>query len=516
MKASILFLLITLSMACDAQKEHGHAHGEDAHAQEAPERASEAITRWGQRTQLFVEFPTLVVGVDSAFAAHLTRLADHRAVAVGTVVVELSGGAGSVERFTVSGPTVPGIFRPVVRPASAGKRQVVVRLEGAEGVEEVHDLGELTVYQDQAKANAAAPPDDNSGIAFLLEQQWVIPFSVSEAKERSMRPTIAAFSKLSMPSDAETVLLAPRDGRVIAASGVFAQVGDVFEEGAVVAALKSGPQEAAEPASLELAVSQATIQAQIAQRDIDRLSPLVERGVVAQRRLDDALAAREQAQAEQRAAQRRRSSLEQSQRVKGRGEAVSLPSPIRGTLAELYVTPGQWVRQGDPIARIANRDALWLDVFVPQAYISDVREVSGAWVQLGELMLEVGREALVSVASELDPQLKTLRVRFRVPNPDHKLYAGMSAQAHLVAQAPRLAVAIPFDAVVDDAGVDVVYVQRGGERFERRAVRLGVRDGTMVEVLEGVMNGEWVASTGAYSIKLASTSTAAVGQGHAH
>ena len=100
-------------------EEHGHGHGESA----------EAVTRWSEHTELFVEYPALVVGQGSAFAAHLTRLSDFSPVHAGSVVVVLSGGGAPEERFEVDAPSVPGIFRPVARPEQAGRRRLTLRLE---------------------------------------------------------------------------------------------------------------------------------------------------------------------------------------------------------------------------------------------------------------------------------------------------------------------------------------------------------------------------------------------------
>ena len=50
---------------------------------------------------------------------------------------------------------------------------------------------------------------------------------------------------------------------------------------------------------------------------------------------------------------------------------------------------------------------------------------------------------------------------------------------------------------------DVVYVQTGGERFARRLVRTGLRDGDYVAIIEGLAPGERVVSRGAYRVHLA-------------
>ena len=103
-----------------------------------------------------------------------------------------------------------------------------------------------------------------------------------------------------------------------------------------------------------------------------------------------------------------------------------------------------------------------------------------------------------------------------IDNGRGELFAGMSVQAHLIVDAPRVNVAVPKSAVVHDNGQDVVFVQLGGETFARRVVRLGLRDGEMIEVQDGVLAGEWVVAEGAWSVKLAASSTAAIGHGHAH
>ena len=92
----------------------------------------------------------------------------------------------------------------------------------------------------------------------------------------------------------------------------------------------------------------------------------------------------------------------------------------------------------------------------------------------------------------------------------------MTTRAHLIADEPKLTAAVPVSSVLDDSGTNVVFVQSGGESFERRPVKLGIRDGEHVEVTSGIKPGEWVVATGAYSVKLASMSTESVGHGHAH
>ena len=66
----------------------------------------------------------------------------------------------------------------------------------------------------------------------------------------------------------------------------------------------------------------------------------------------------------------------------------------------------------------------------------------------------------------------------------------------------QTALAVPKDAVVDEGGEVVVYLQRGGETFERRRVEVGIRDANQVEIRNGLAAGDRVATKGAYTIRL--------------
>lgn len=265
-------------------------------------------------------------------------------------------------------------------------------------------------------------------------------------------------------------------------------------------------------------MERAEIRVAAAQREVARVEPLATQGVVPQRRVDAAESALAASQAELRSARRRRASLAQAQQVGRAADGFDVPAPISGALAAIYVSPGTWVTEGERLARVVDRDRLDLRVDVPEAYVPRIRQVSGAWFELPHVpsAIEVPADALIAVGAELDQSSHTLPVRFRLGGVHRDLFAGMTTQAHLIFDAPRLTAALPVGAILEDGGVDVVFVQTGGESFARRPVKLGIRDGAYVEVLEGVRPGEWVVREGAYLVKLASSGTEAIGHGHAH
>jgi hypothetical protein len=77
-------------------------------------------------------------------------------------------------------------------------------------------------------------------------------------------------------------------------------------------------------------------------------------------------------------------------------------------------------------------------------------------------------------------------------------------------------VVIPDAAVLDEDGRPIAYVQVDGETFEKRQLEIGGRDGALVLVRSGIRAGERVVTGAAYQVRLASLSTAAPMEGHAH
>lgn len=123
-------LLVPVLLAALVSCRKGPA-GTDPAAHGGAERPGASVTHFGERTELFLEHPVLVRGEESRFAAHLNDLERFKPLEKGRVEVVLSGGGAPEERFEVTDPSPVGIFRPVVKPAHASKRRLVLAVESA-------------------------------------------------------------------------------------------------------------------------------------------------------------------------------------------------------------------------------------------------------------------------------------------------------------------------------------------------------------------------------------------------
>lgn len=532
-----ILLAAALAVAPGCNDDHGHAHdahgghgGHGGHGEEEhgghgghgeSDRPTHVVTLFGDHTELFVEFPALVGGAVSEFAAHFTTLSDYRPVTDGKLSVVLTGPDSPGERWDVEGVARPGIFTPEVTPKYAGDRKLLLILE-TESFTERFDLGEITVFESKDEARKVEVDNPEGEISFLKEQQWKIDFDVHEVARQKLRPSIAVNANLRASGDGEAIVTAPFDGRISAPKDGIPQVGASVTAGQIVAYVVP-KLDAGQISATKSELRKAEVMLARARRDEKRIRGLVESGALPARRLADVESEIEIAKAEMAQARRR---LGQSNtvgaRTGARSGAVAIRSAIDGTIAQRAFVDGGFVSNGQQLLRVVDRSQLWLEAHVPEANLRRIQQPSGAWfdpVNGPPVEIDVTQGGkLVSFGEVIDPVTRTAPLIFEVGEAakDVDLRVGGFVKAHILNGEPHEAVAIPASAVLDEQGLSVVYVMVGGESFSRRTVRLGVRDRNLVEVLEGVSEGEIVVSEGPYYVKLASSSTGSIGHGHAH
>jgi multidrug efflux pump subunit AcrA (membrane-fusion protein) len=89
----------------------------------------------------------------------------------------------------------------------------------------------------------------------------------------------------------------------------------------------------------------------------------------------------------------------------------------------------------------------------------------------------------------LNPQTRTLKVRFEFPNPNLSLKLWMYANVELPIASSE-GVVVPDSAIMDTGLRQVVFVNPRAGRFEPRLVKVGVRGEGKAEILSGVSAGD--------------------------
>jgi RND family efflux transporter MFP subunit len=477
------------------------------------EREGLSVTRWTAKTELFAEYPALVVNETSRFAIHLTRLDTFKAMTEGQVEVQLRG-TGQPEVFRTDGPSRPGIFGVDVKPSQPGKRQLVIVLKSKD-VSDEHQVGGVDVHATTDAAKAAAGGEaGEEGISFLKEQQWTLDFATALVREQAIRESLRVPARLEARPDGAADVVAPIDGRLTRVLDL--PLGASVSRGQELARLLPPPSVPGDLPQLQRARTEAQTALALAIRDRERAERLTAAGAAPEKRLDEARSMEEQAKARLAAAE---ASLAQYNvaREGGGGEGLFVArAPLGGVVAARSAATGATVAAGAVLFRIVDAAQVHVVGQVPEADAAKVRDISAAELEIPGRADRVAAGRLASVGKVLDPQSRTLPITFAFDNRALALPVGQSVFLHLLTSTAAARPVVPAVAVVDDGGRPIVFVQREGETFERRAVTTGARAGDLVQIVDGVKTGERVVTRGAYLVRLASLSTTVPAHGHVH
>lgn len=508
-----LGLTLTGTLACNRKEgADEHAHGAATHGHEAPERPSLAPTLYADGLELFVEYAVLVAGETSNFGAHLTHLEGFQAVKDGRAEVILTG-AGGEQRFGGEVSATPGIFRMAPKPRAAGEVQVRIVWKGPKG-QATFDLGKHMVYPDPATAMKAQVPEAEGGIPFLKEQQWNVPFGTTEAKPRPLYQGFEAYGAIRAVPGGEGRVLAPVAGRLDGAS--FPNVGQVVRQGQRLAGLVPKAGLDLSQGTVQLDFERARLRHEQTTANLARMKGLLEQDAVPKRRVEEATREAAMAEAEFKVAQARR---DEATLGKG-GMAIALTAPVSGVVSTANGGPGIQVAEGQELFHIVDIRRLRLEVQVPEAQAGRLAKVASVWFQapgVPAILLDPSQGArMLGQGGAVHPERRTVPFLVEFANPTGALKVGHTGKVFVRVGSPSQGLAIPASALQDEDGLSVVYVQAGGERFLRRIVQIGARDGDWVQILSGVQPGERVVTLGAHLVRLAASSGKVPEHGHAH
>ncbi len=521
-----LSLLAFALVALPACRDSGHPPDETADAHGAAEAESWSVTAWSEHYELFAETEPLVAGQKARSHAHFTFLPDFSALNEGSAIGVLRGPDGSEESFTAAAASRPGIFSIVFSPRRAGTFELIFRVRNGKGNEEIA-AGRVKVGSaaepggsiEASSGTEAVPAVAGEPIAFLKEQQWRTEFATDVARFGKLQKSLRAAGTVLPASGGEVTLTAPTDGIVGAAR--WPHLGMEVARGAALFVLS--PRIAADRSRAELEADVLELDADlgVATTRLDRLRGLLAVEAVSRRDVEEAEARVTALSARRQAARREQGATAAARGAAGGGpESFRIATPIAGQVAEVAVSPGQFVAAGTALGRIVRDSPVWLSLaLLPEQAAAlgaapvglNVRRWEGDEPQIiaGPDLRQVSR------APELDSKTGTVAVILEVRRSVELLRLGSRVEAEILLADELSGIVIPASALVDDSGTEVVYVQRSGEAFERREVRVEARQGALA-LVQGLRAGERFATRGGNAIRRSSLLGSGAVEGHVH
>ncbi len=294
--------------------------------------------------------------------------------------------------------------------------------------------------------------------------------------------------------EASGVVTAPTSGVVTLSSR--AVVGNQVARGTVIASVKASAVTGGDPNTA------ARVAINAAKREVDRLKPLHDRGIVSTAEYNRALAQLDAARAAYSPA----------------AASGAATAPVGGTITQLMVGQGQYVDAGAPIATLSGSGKLNLRADLPQKYYARANEITGVKIktpyspEVFDLKDFGARRNTTSQLVSSTPGY--IPITFTLNN-NGNLVPGTFVEVYLLGSPRHNVISVPLTALSEQQGKFFVYVRIDEEGYVKTPVTIGERDGEFVEIVSGLKAGDEVVTEGTTTVRLAESS-GVVPEGHTH
>ncbi len=510
--------------AMDGGDDAGHPHDE------AVEARFSQIHVFGDRHEVFAEHRLVVAATPTEFVTHVTDLKTLEPRREGPVRFLLRLGQDAPIEQVERAPTRPGIYEAVLTFSQAGDWNVMLVVPGDEG-EETIAFPPVRVFADAHATEHAAVSEPPEGISFLKEQQWRVRVGTEIVSRRTLAEQLRLPAHVAARPGARAQVIPPVAGRLLLPPGrSMPMAGERVEAGQVLALIQPSFSEAAGRfVEAEGDVVRARLALEQADAAFKRIEVLAKVEAKSGRELQQAEFELKTAQARYDGALALQSTYRQVSTNLGAGSgpagqpAVELRSPIAGIITtQSGAAVGEHISAEEAVFTVLDATTVFIEARVPEMSIVRLAETKAAcYEQPGRegqftAITGDGQGRLVFLGIQVDTVSRTVPLVYEARNADQRLRVGQSLNLYVETDRAESAVAIPNEAIVEEGGRPIAFVQVGGETFQKRDLTLGIRDGNWVQVVSGLLEGERVVAKGAYAVRLASVSSALPSHGHAH
>ena len=177
--------------------------------------------------------------------------------------------------------------------------------------------------------------------------------------------------------------------------------------------------------------------------------------------------------------------------------AITIVSPQTGTVVEKQALEGLAVTPMMHLYVVADLSSVWVLADIYERDVAQIKVGQPAKMRVDALPGRAFEGTVTFVSPTVDQATRTVKGRFEFVNREGTLRPGMYATVEIGA-AGGDGLVIPSDSVVDTGERKVVFVARGEGRFDPRQIAIGAAFNGRYEVLQGLAEGEVIATSGQF------------------
>jgi cobalt-zinc-cadmium efflux system membrane fusion protein len=368
---------------------------------------------------------------------------------------------------------------------------------------------------DEASGNIAVSSQSRrTGYFYPTQAQWAT-MTVEPVQQHGFRSELVTEGKIAIDEDRLTPIFSPYAGRV---TKLLVKQGDTVAQGQPLFTVEATDMVQAQNEFIAAftAVNKARSSHNLAQIVEKRQRMLYSGKAVPLKEVQNARAALDTAENDLRSSEVALEAARNRLRMLGKSDdeiaefqakgtidaATPAFAPISGTIVQRKAGPGQYIgaAAGEPVFVIGDLSTVWLVAFVRESGAPEIRRGQIVNFSVSALPGRVFTSKIAHVGTALDPATRRLMVRATVDNSEGLLKPEMFARVTIFTGEPDTAVSVPRSAVLYEGDTARIWVVRDDKGIEFRRITVGLTDGKMIQVTDGLKSGERIITKGSMFI----------------
>ena len=180
---------------------------------------------------------------------------------------------------------------------------------------------------------------------------------------------------------------------------------------------------------------------------------------------------------------------------------------VSGTVSEKLVEQGDYIKQGQPLLKIAKLNTVWANFDVYENQIDLFKKGQEVSIITNAYPDKEFKGKVSFIDPVLDTRTRTVKLRVVLNNAKDEFKPGMFVEGKIegVSSSKEQVLSVPSTAILWTGERSVVYIKTSPDEpvFEMQEVKLGNTIGENYEVLSGLENGDEIVTNGTFTIDAA-------------
>lgn len=179
-------------------------------------------------------------------------------------------------------------------------------------------------------------------------------------------------------------------------------------------------------------------------------------------------------------------------------------APFAGTIDDVITEKGSAVTPGVQLIRIVNLGNMYLEAEVPEKYVGSVKKGTDVTVNIPVLAEEFSTK--INQASDyINPGNRSFKILINIANKNGQIKPNLTSKISIKDYSNPKVISVPLSVISENAeGDQYVYIteNQGNDLVAKKViVKTGKTQGDLVEILDGIKNGDHIVKEGARSVK---------------